>query len=737
MSKFDNVGNRRTLTETIAAIRDIPTGAYLESDGLVVIEAENGTRSNGQTHDWLLKTTLPGYTGTSYLQTSKDTDGLMQTEAITTSPKVEYPVSFTTTETYTVWVRGYAANAAGDSAYVQVGNKTVEVTGFAPRKWDWAKMTLSGDNATLPISGNGVYTVSLLMREDGLRIDRLLLTTDTTYLPTDFGPIETERLTDTTHLDVMVDRVIEYDYDNLYRLTSADYSTHSTGSGQAGESYAYAYDPVGNRLQQIIDGDTTEYLYDAANRLESVDGTAYTFDANGNLLNTDVMTNVFDSANRLVESSRNENTIQPLYNGVNDRVGQTVGLSTTHFALDVAAGLPEVIYTSEGNAYLHLPGVIITESSTGETRYLLSDGLGSVRQAVDETGSVVAYNEFDPYGNPVQNGSSPYGFTGEWWQDEVELLHLRARWYSVGTGTFLSRDAWEGDIHHPLSLNSWSYVEGNPILYRDPSGHCRGLEGELFEACAKAVNTIATGVWAVEEGINKPIRRTIGKSLLGNAYLMVSAEATLREGCTTLIRNGVPSIIGVKIYDASAGGDIVLVGKEVSASTAYVFNWYSMEAGVMQQYNDNFVLTTPTGVNAGVSQQLLVGHGATSLKPLNGQSFDMSGQLQADEFIQVGIEAGFSVALDSNKIEENYPKFPRYEGRLANSDDILYDDISNRYVVVFSIGPAVGLNTIPNTVDGNVVISPGTNNTTVHSISGPEVMERVALVIVWATVRQV
>lgn len=42
-------------------------------------------------------------------------------------------------------------------------------------------------------------------------------------------------------------------------------------------------------------------------------------------------------------------------------------------ALDVE-GLPEAIYTSEGNAFLHLPGVIVAESSTGETRYLLGDG---------------------------------------------------------------------------------------------------------------------------------------------------------------------------------------------------------------------------------------------------------------------------------------------------------------------------------------------------------------------------
>jgi hypothetical protein len=57
-----------------------------------------------------------------------------------------------------------------------------------------------------------------------------------------------------------------------------------------------------------------------------------------------------------------------------------------------------------GETYFHLLGVIVTEKA-GEVRYLLSDGLGSIRQAVDETGAVVAYSEFDPYGNPVQNGS--------------------------------------------------------------------------------------------------------------------------------------------------------------------------------------------------------------------------------------------------------------------------------------------------------------------------------------------
>jgi hypothetical protein len=34
---------------------------------------------------------------------------------------------------------------------------------------------------------------------------------------------------------------------------------------------------------------------------------------------------------------------------------------------------------------------VIVAEKAGEVRYLLSDGLGSIRQAVDETGAVVAY----------------------------------------------------------------------------------------------------------------------------------------------------------------------------------------------------------------------------------------------------------------------------------------------------------------------------------------------------------
>ena len=50
------------------------------------------------------------------------------------------------------------------------------------------------------------------------------------------------------------------------------------------------------------------------------------------------------------------------------------------------------------------------------------------------------------------------------------MIFLRSRYYSPLTGTFISRDSWQGDYNRPLSLNRWTYVNGNPVNYTDPSG---------------------------------------------------------------------------------------------------------------------------------------------------------------------------------------------------------------------------------------------------------------------------
>ena len=116
-----------------------------------------------------------------------------------------YPIQFNNAGTYKLWLRGYAHNAAGDSVYLSLNNDLLSVTGFAPNTWAWLD---APEQITIPASG--LYTLTLGIREDGLRVDRILLTTDTNYIPTLFGPAETLRAMNNDQLAMLNERVIDY-----------------------------------------------------------------------------------------------------------------------------------------------------------------------------------------------------------------------------------------------------------------------------------------------------------------------------------------------------------------------------------------------------------------------------------------------------------------------------------------------------------------------------------------------
>ena len=132
---------------------------------------------------------------------------------------------------------------------------------------------------------------------------------------------------------------IDYTYDPLNRLTQADYST--------GDFYHYSYDAVGNRMSeaQSVRGQalTATYTYDEANRLASVNGVNYTWDANGNLLNDGVNAYTYDDANRLKTFNAPGLASSFAYDGLGDRLGQTINGVPTNYTLDINSYLPNVL----------------------------------------------------------------------------------------------------------------------------------------------------------------------------------------------------------------------------------------------------------------------------------------------------------------------------------------------------------------------------------------------------------
>jgi RHS repeat-associated protein len=264
--------------------------------------------------------------------------------------------------------------------------------------------------------------------------------------------------------DQLVGLNIAYTYDPLGRLTGANYSD--------GSFFHYSYDAVGNRLSQTTQVGTVNYVYDDANRLASVGGVSYTWDANGNLLSDGASTYAYDHANRLKSLVQGNNTYSYAYNGLGNRVSQTLNAGTpTVYVLDQAVGLVQIL--SDGG-YTYLYGNDrIAQQSTEDTEYFLTDALGSVRQLTNSEGEITLNRSYDPYGNVLASegsGESVFAFTGEQMDSYSKLLFLRARYYSLSTGRFMSRDSWQGDTNQPMSYNAWLYGYANPMRYADPTG---------------------------------------------------------------------------------------------------------------------------------------------------------------------------------------------------------------------------------------------------------------------------
>jgi RHS repeat-associated protein len=124
----------------------------------------------------------------------------------------------------------------------------------------------------------------------------------------------------------------------------------------------------------------------------------------------------------------------------------------------------------------------VARDQAGALAYLYSDALHSVASAssLAPGGDAYTYQEYGPYGGrrwPWGTSGllpSPYQFQGqdlEWTTGGTYLYHMGARWYDPYTGLWTQPDTVVPDPTDPLSLNRYSFVEGNPLRSTDPSGH--------------------------------------------------------------------------------------------------------------------------------------------------------------------------------------------------------------------------------------------------------------------------
>lgn len=120
--------------------------------------------------------------------------------------------------------------------------------------------------------------------------------------------------------------------------------------------------------------------------------------------------------------------------------------------------------------YVHGPNIdeVLSMERGGSTYYYHYDGLGSVTELTNASGTLQESYNYDAFGNPTVTSSvgNPYLFTGRRWDTESSIYHYRARQYDPTIGRFLQRDPL-GTFDH---MNLYAYTGNDPINFIDPYG---------------------------------------------------------------------------------------------------------------------------------------------------------------------------------------------------------------------------------------------------------------------------
>lgn len=283
-------------------------------------------------------------------------------------------------------------------------------------------------------------------------------------------------------------RVVNYTYDEVNRLTQEQ----AIDPTQPPRLINYSYDAAGNRLSKIDSGTTTDYTYDANDRLlAATNDAAFSYDANGNMLSSAGSNGVsstygYDFEDRLIStiSRRNQSVTRYAfrYDSDGNRIERSVeGLAVTNFLVDPNRQFAEVLLETNSNGQQlasHVYGDrIISRKQDSGTVYYQLDGQMSTRQLTDSTQNVSDDYSYDGFGDQVKHSGrsdNEYQFLGERREPYDDLYFLRARYYAPVIGRFLSMDGFEGNPLVPHSTHRYIYANDDPINMYDRSGEAAG-----------------------------------------------------------------------------------------------------------------------------------------------------------------------------------------------------------------------------------------------------------------------
>lgn len=182
-------------SDVIVSDNEVPKNtnddAVAQSGSLISIEVEQfSSRETAGLHTWIVSDKA-GASGSSVV--TNINIGTLRTGK-TSSPMLSYSIDFAEAGSYQVWMRGWGDTVGkegkNDSVHVGINGSLGNASGLQnfPARWSWSNEKRGGGTTSLVVPSAGQHTINIWMREDGLYLDKLVLTKDSDYVPTSIGP---------------------------------------------------------------------------------------------------------------------------------------------------------------------------------------------------------------------------------------------------------------------------------------------------------------------------------------------------------------------------------------------------------------------------------------------------------------------------------------------------------------------------------------------------------------------
>ena len=216
----------------------------------------------------------------------------------------------------------------------------------------------------------------------------------------------------------------------------------------------------------------------------------------------------------------------------NSAISYTYGVQRESYAMTqyaaTAGGITEALTSHSSGIYYY--------TGTGSVSNLISSG-GNYAYTYSEYGARTVYRtDADGYTDvtAISYTYEGYGYNGEYTHEALGIQYLRARYYSMGTGTFTSKDTYAGRIESILSQNRYTYVENNPVNFADPSGHAKS---GIASALSGIANNLKKGVGAAVNNVKSSVRSGGGNKTGTNKNRQPSGSGGTKDPQRTFLEN--------------------------------------------------------------------------------------------------------------------------------------------------------------------------------------------------------